>query len=56
MAPLAASRGLTDDKILAEVQQNHIFPQPGQNFEAVIETQIFDGKPGPPRIVASHVW
>jgi len=27
-----------------------------KNFEAVVETQIIDGKPGPPRAVAIYLW
>lgn len=53
---IAASQMLTDDKYLAELKQEHLFPRADQNFEAVVETQIIDGKPGPPRIVASYIW
>ena len=53
---VAAGRVLTDDKYLAELKENKLLPSPGQNFEAVVETQIIDGKPGPPRVVATHTW
>ncbi len=53
---IAAGRILTDDKYLAELKANKLMPRPDQNFEAVVETQIIDGKPGPPRIVATHIW
>ncbi len=53
---IAASRMLTDDRSLADLKRNKLLPRPDQSFEAIVETQIIDGKPGPPRIVASHVW
>ena len=53
---IAASRMLTDEKYLSELKQNKILPRTDQNFEAIVETQIIDGKPGPPRVIASHTW
>ncbi len=53
---IAASRVLTDDKYLSELRTRKLMPHPDQNFEAIVETQIIDGKPGPPRIVATHIW
>ncbi len=53
---IAASRVLTDDRYLADLKRNKLLPRPDQNFEAIVEAQIIDGKPGPPRIVASYVW
>ena len=53
---IAASRVLTDTKYLAELKANKLMPRPEQNFEAVVETQIIDGKPGPPRVVATYIW
>jgi hypothetical protein len=31
-------------------------PRPEQNFEAVVSSQIIDGRPGPPRVVATYIW
>ncbi len=53
---IAASTMLTDEKYLSELKQSGILPRPNQNFEAIIETLIIDGRPGPPRIVASYLW
>ncbi len=53
---VAASRVLTDDRYLADLKRNKLLPRPDQNFEAIVETQIIDGKPGPPRILACYVW
>ena len=53
---IAASRVLTDDKYLSELKARKLMPRPNQNFEAIVETQIIDGKPGPPRIVATYIW
>ena len=53
---IAASQFLSSDKYMAELKQNSLFPAKQQNFEAVIETQIIDGKPGPPRVLATHTW
>ncbi|WP_103931829.1 hypothetical protein [Bryocella elongata] len=53
---IAASRLLTDERYLAELKRAGIFPRPDQNFECIVETQMIDGKPGPPRIVDSYIW
>lgn len=53
---IVASRFLTDERYLSELKRNKLLPAPDRNFEAVIETQIIDGKPGPPRVVASYTW
>jgi len=53
---VAASRLLTDERYLSELKQEHLFPRYDQNFECIVETQIIDGKPGPPRVVASYIW
>ena len=49
---IVASKFLTDEKYLAELKESHLLPRPDQNFEAILETQIIDGKPGPPRVIA----
>jgi hypothetical protein len=53
---VAASRLLTDERYLSELKRDKHLPRPDQNFECVVETQIIDGKPGPPRIVATYFW
>lgn len=53
---IAASQVLTDERYLSELKSQGLLPRPDQNFEAVVETQIIDGKPGPPRVVATYVW
>jgi len=53
---VAASRLLTDERYLGELKRDNRMPRPDQNFECVVETQIIDGKPGPPRIVATYFW
>ncbi|WP_263375474.1 hypothetical protein [Granulicella aggregans] len=53
---IAASRFLTDERYLSELKRERRLPLPEQNFEAVVETQIIDGKPGPPRVVATYLW
>jgi hypothetical protein len=53
---VAASRLLTDERYMGELKRDKRLPRPDQNFECVVETQIIDGKPGPPRIVATYFW
>lgn len=53
---LEASEMLTDQKYLGELRTEHVLPQRYQNMEAVIETEMIDGKPGPPHILAVHTW
>ncbi len=53
---IAASRLLTNERYLAELKKDKLFPRYDQNFECIVETQIIDGKPGPPRIMAADVW
>ncbi len=53
---IVASKFLTDEKYLAELKESHLLPRPDQNFEAILETQIIDGKPGPPRVIATYLW
>jgi hypothetical protein len=52
---LAASELLASDAL-----QNQLKAQPGcsgkKNFEAVIETEIIDAKPGPPHILRLQCW
>ena len=53
---VAASEFLTTEKYLQELRQERQFPRREQNFEAVIETQIINGRPGPPKVVATYSW
>lgn len=53
---IAASQMLTNGKYFSELSRNARLPRNYQNFEAVIATQVIDGKPGPPRVVASCTW
>jgi hypothetical protein len=53
---VAASQLLTTGKYFKELRQEQLLPKPDQNFEAVIETEIINGRPGPPRIVATYLW
>jgi hypothetical protein len=53
---IAASELLSSPKYLADLKEQNLLPKPDQNWEAVIETKMIDGKPGPPRIVSSYRW
>ncbi len=53
---IAAGQMISDKKYLAKLRDAIHLTKQKQNFEAVIETQIIDGKPGPPRIVAVYLW
>ena len=51
---LAASELFTSDDLLAKLVSG---PQcKTSNFEAVIETEIIETKPGPPRILGVECW
>jgi hypothetical protein len=53
---VAASRLISDEKYLNELKKANHLPTPEQNFEAVVSSQIIDGRPGPPRVVATYIW
>jgi hypothetical protein len=53
---IAASELLSDRKFFDEAKQQGFLPTSDQNWEAVIETKMINGKFGPPRIVASYSW
>jgi hypothetical protein len=53
---IAASQLLSNEKYLAEAKQQGFLPKANQDWEAVIETTMINGKFGPPRIVASYSW
>jgi hypothetical protein len=53
---IAAAELLSTGKYFQELKDEKLFPRRDQNFEAVIETQTINGRPGPPRIVATYLW
>ena len=53
---VAASELLTEEKYLSEAKREGYLPKQDQNWEAVLETKMMNGKPGPPRILASYAW
>jgi len=53
---IAAGQMISNRKYLAKLRDALHLTKQKQNFEAVIETQIIDAEPGPPRIVAIHSW
>jgi len=53
---IAASELLSDRKYLAELSKQGVSPGRNQNWEAVVETKMIDGKPGPPHVIASYIW
>jgi len=53
---IAASKLLSNRGYFAQFRREGLLPKQYQNWEAVIETEIIDGKPGPPRIVATYCW
>lgn len=53
---IAASQILSDPRLLEQMQHDKQLPEPGQNWEAVLETHMIDGRPGPPQILVSYSW
>jgi hypothetical protein len=53
---IAASELLSNEKYFSELTRAERLPRRYQNVEAVIETQVIDGKHGPPRVVATYTW
>jgi hypothetical protein len=53
---VAASQLLSNERFFKELRKEQKLPRREQNFEAVIETQIINGRLGPPRIVATYLW
>jgi hypothetical protein len=53
---VAASELLSNEKYFLEVPGKAGLPHRYQNMEAVIETQVIDGKHGPPRVLAVCTW
>ncbi len=53
---IAASELLSNQEHFAELTRTGRLPRRYQNIEAVIETQVIDGKHGPPRVIATYIW
>jgi hypothetical protein len=53
---VAASELLSNEKYFLELTREGRLPRRYQNVEAVIETQVIDGKHGPPRVIAVCTW
>jgi hypothetical protein len=53
---VAASELLSNEKYFQELAREAHLPRRYQNIEAVIETQVIDGKHGPPRVLAATTW
>jgi hypothetical protein len=51
----AAAEFLTSDQDLKSWLTQEKVP-PGKNVELVLSTEILDGQPGPPHVIASSVW
>jgi hypothetical protein len=52
----AAGEFLTDPRYLDELSRENPLSRHYTNMEAVIETQVIDGRSGPPHVVASYFW
>ncbi len=53
---IAASELLSDETFFAQLGKETLLSPRNRNLEAVIETQVINGKPGPPRVVAVYTW
>ena len=53
---IAASELLTDPRYLDTLIRSLPSGWDSKNVEAVIATQVIDGRPGPPAVVATQVW
>jgi hypothetical protein len=53
---IAASNYLSDGKHIDALLRQKDLPHGDENFEAVLETEIINGRPGPPRVVITYVW
>lgn len=53
---IAASELLSNKEYFSELTREGRLPRSYQNVEAVIETQVIDGKHGPARVVAVCTW
>ncbi len=53
---IAAAEALSDEQSMAELQKRKLLPSRAANFEAVVGVQMIDGKPGPPKFLATYTW
>jgi hypothetical protein len=53
---VAAGEFLVDSRQLEKIAQSGPKDWSRKNLELVLETQVIDGRSGPPRLVASHFW
>jgi hypothetical protein len=53
---IAAGQMVTNEQFLMDAQKTAGEGKDYRNIEAVIETQVIDGKSGPPRVVAVTTW
>ncbi len=53
---IAAAEALSDERSLEGLKHSGLMPQEKGNFEAVVQVRMIDGKPGPPKIVATNLW
>jgi hypothetical protein len=53
---VAAGEFLVDPRQIGEVVASAPKDWPKKNMELVLETQVIDGRSGPPRVVATHFW
>ena len=53
---IAAAEALSDERSLEDLKQDGLMPGAKANFEAVVQVRMIDGKPGRPKIVATHLW
>ncbi len=53
---LAAGEFVSTPEYLEQLLKNAPANWPDKNLEAVIQTQVIEGKTGPPRVLAVHFW
>ena len=53
---VAAGEFLVDPRQIEKIAQSGPKDWSRRNLELVLETQVIDGRSGPPRLVASHFW
>jgi hypothetical protein len=56
LGTVAAAEVLTNPKYMTALLQNAPANWMDMNLEAVIKTNVVEGKPGPPRVVATYFW
>jgi hypothetical protein len=53
---ISAGEFLTDKRFMEQISGQAPSVWARKNMEAVIATQVIDGKSGPPRVAAVHLW